>query len=348
MKREIENGDPAIGYTWAEVDGTYYLRNPSGEFRTVSDDAMRFLELLADGELTETELDGGALRLFETLRDEQYLRPSDPVVRLVQPPDIRLWPRVLVFLVLLGVAGAASVAEGTTLASTISSFDDLLSLVTPLNVVAFVALSVFQVAIHEYGHHLAARGDIETSYRFGTINGLIPAAITNTDGAWALPRNKRRWISLAGPVADLIGVIAIAAAHSLVLPESRLLSAFIVLKTYEIVYGLLPIYHGDGYWLLVDTLELGNLRERGLDHVRNGTFSWAGTYVVVTYGFGLVTFVGIVGWTTLTFGVEGGAVATLVVGLAAFDREYVERARRLVNRRTSGRETAGTNESGRD
>lgn len=342
MNREVEDDDPEMGYTWAEVDGTYYLRNPDGDFRTVSDDAMRFAELLADGEVTADDLDGGALRLFETLRDEEYLRPGDPVVRLVQPAEIRLWPRVLVFLGLLGVAVAASVAEAAELGDAFSSLADLFALLTPVNVVSFVALMAFQVAIHEYGHHLAARDDIETSHEFGTINWFIPAAITNTDGAWVLPRNNRRWISLAGPVADLVGVVAIAAVHYLVFPQSRLLSAFVLLRTYHVVYGLLPVYHGDGYWLLVDTFGLGNFRERGLEHVRTRTVSWAAAYVVATYGLGVVTFVAILVWTTLAFGPEGGVAALLVVGVALFDREHLRRLGRVV----TDREATAENGSG--
>lgn len=348
MKREIEDDDPAIGYTWAEVDGTYYLRNPSGEFRTVSDDAMRFLELLADGEVTEDDLDGGALGLFETLRDEQYLRRSAPVVRLVQPPEIRLWPRVLAFLALLGVAAAASVAEAAALGSTTSLVDHLFDLLTPLNVVVFAVLIAFQLAIHEYGHHLAARDDIETSYEFGTINWFVPAVLTNTDGAWVLPRNNRLWISLAGPVADLVGVVAIAVVHYLVFPGNPLLGAFVLLRTYQIVYGLLPVYHGDGYWLLVDTFGLGNLRERGLQHVRHWTVSWAAAYVVVTYGLGVVTFAAIFAWATLAFGLEGGAVALLVVGVALLDRTHLARLKRVLSDRPSDRDAAAASESGRE
>jgi hypothetical protein len=348
MKREIEDDEPAIGYTWAEVDGTYYLRNPSGEFRTVSDDAMRFLELLADGEVRADELDGGASRLFETLSDERYLRTGDPVVKLVQPPEIRLWPRVLLFLALLGVAAAASVVEAAALGSSTSLFAHLSGLLTPLNVVAFAVLIVFQLAIHEYGHHLAARDDIETSYEFGTINWFVPAVLTNTDGAWVLPRNNRLWISLAGPVADLVGVVAIAIVHYLVLPGYPLLGAFVLLRTYQIVYGLLPVYHGDGYWLLVDTFDLGNFRERGLRHVRNRTVSKAAAYVVVTYGLGVMTFAAILAWATLAFGLEGTAVALLVVGVALFDRTHVERLKCVLSDRTSDRDAAATSESGRE
>lgn len=339
MNREIEDADPEMGYTWAEVDGTYYLRNPDGDFRRVSDDAMRFAELLADGEVTAADLDGGALSLYETLRDEAYLRPGDPVVRLVQPPEIRFWPRVLVFLALLGVAGAASVGEAVELGTAVSSFEDLFALFTPVNLVSFALLMVSQVALHEYGHHLAARDHIETSHEFTTINWFVPAAITNTDGAWVLPRNNRRWISLAGPVADLVGVVAIAAVHHVAFPGSRVLSAFVLLRTYHVVYGLLPIYHGDGYWLLVDTFDLGNLRERGFEHVRERTVSWAAAYVVVTYGVGVVTFAAVLFWTTLAFGPVGGATALVVVGAALLDREHLRRLGGVV---TDSEATAGS------
>ena len=336
MKRDVEDDDPAMGYTWAEVDGAYYLRNPNGEYRSVSDDAMRFVEMLADGELTPDDLDGGASRLFETLRDEAYLRPSDSVVRLVQPAEIRFWPRVLAFLALLGVAVGASVAEAAELGTAISSLENLFALLTPFNVISFALLTAFHVAIHEYGHHRAARDDIETSHEFGTINWFIPAVITNTDGAWVLPRNNRRWISLAGPVADLLGVVAVVAVHYLLFPENQLLSAFVLFRTYQIVYGLLPIYHGDGYWLLVDTFDLGNFRERGLDHVRDRTISWAAAYVVTTYGFGVLTFVAILVWTTLAFGLEGGVAASVFVGAALADRRHVGKIKRILTGGASG------------
>jgi hypothetical protein len=288
MRRETRQADPELGYAWLESEGEYYLRNPEGDLRRVSNDAFRLLSELAEGGMVYEELPENAREIVDVLRDEGYVRNGDPVVELVPPEDVALWPRVAGFLALLGVGAVAAVQAFPR----VYPVDGLF---TPARVVGFVALMLVSLVVHESGHYLAANRYLDPTVRLGTVNGVIPSAITDTTDAWMLPRNRRLWITLAGPFAQLVWTNALVAVHYLLFPESVLLSLVVVMNVVNVVLVFNPLIHGDGYWLVLDTFGIVDLRTRGIEDLREREFSAAAAYVLLSYGFAVaVVTIGLV------------------------------------------------------
>lgn len=279
MNERIEREEAPVGYTWGVAEGDRYLRNPEGELKRVSDDAFRLVEALGEGSMTKDDLDGGALRLVEGLEDEEYLRPDAPVVRFVPPDDIPILPQVLAFVVLFGFGIYAAVLEQPELRPT-------LGLQTTGQMLALGGLVVLSIAIHELGHYVAGRSHLDPSVRIGRVNGVVPAVITDTTGAWLLPRNRRLWISLAGPLAELGWMVVVLAAHYLLFPESLVLGSLVVVIVSHIFFSVNPLIHGDGYWLLLDAFGIVDLRNRGIENLKRYEPTPAAAYVLLSYGFG--------------------------------------------------------------
>ncbi|WP_276301542.1 hypothetical protein [Halorussus lipolyticus] len=319
MERITERDESPIGYTWGESDDTYFLRNPEGGFRGVSENALKLLEALADGEVVRDDLDGEALALVERLEDKGYLRKDAPVVRIVEPDDIRLWPRFLAFVVLLGIGVFATVREIAVL----GRLDELL---TPVRLSLFAGLTVVSLIIHEGGHYLASRRFIDPSVDVGTVNGILPVLKTNTDGAWMLPRNRRRWISLAGPFVELVWLVVVLGVE-LVVGPSLVLDALVVTTVGRVLLSLNPLIHGDGYWLMVDTFGWVNLRTRGIRDLYERRTSAAAGYVVLSYSLPVVVLLASLSSAVARF---GPVAAVLPVGLLGFAVvRFRDRLRRL-------------------
>lgn len=278
MQREIRRSDPDIGYTWLESESEYYVRNREGDLRRVSDDAFRLLSELADGTIVVDDLPENARDIVDVLEDEGYLREGDPVVELVPPDDVVLWSRVLAFVGLFGVAVILASQELPALLAV----DELF---TPGRTLGFAALMLISLVVHESGHYLAANRFLDPTVRVGTVNGIIPAAITDTTGAWMLPRNRRLWITLAGPFAHLLWTHVLLVGYYVLFPDSVLLSLVAVVNVASVVMVLNPLIHGDGYWLLLDAFGIVDLRTRGIDDLRERELSAAAGYVLLSYGF---------------------------------------------------------------
>ncbi len=316
MKTETQRSDPAVGYTWGESDGSCFVRNPDGDFRQVSENAMKLLEALADGEVATDDLDGGALRLAERLEDDGYFGPNRPVERIVTPSDIALWPRSVLFFLLLGVVAYTAL-------SVLSSLGPLATQLSPPRVVTVGGLLLTGVAVHESGHHLAAREYLDPSFRVQRVNGVIPTVTTNTDGAWMLPKNRRRWISLAGPFAELVWLLGVVVVYYAFLPGSTTLDLYLVAALTGFAFTLNPLIHGDGYWLLVDTFGVVNLRKRGISDLRKRELSLAAAYVAVSYLFGIGTFVVSVVGAVYAFGAKGVVPISILLGATFLDGSRV-------------------------
>lgn len=314
MNVDTERRDAEIGYTWGRAEGTYFLRNPDGDLKGVSENAMKLLEDMADGEVTEADLDGGASKLFEGLAAGEFVRPDGSrVEQVVRPDDIRLWPRVVAFLALF--AAIVYVQANYT-----PSVEELRRLMTPPRIAVLTTLTIASIVVHESGHYLESRRYFDPTVRFGRINGIIPVVITNTSGAWMLPKNRRRWISLAGPFVELVWIGGLMLAYHLLFPGSLALNVFILSSIGSVVFSVNPLIHGDGYWLLVDTFDLVNLRKRGIQHLRNLRLSLPAAYVVVSYTFGAVVFSLSVVSMYFLYGLYGVAWPAVLLALAFVDR----------------------------
>ncbi|MDS0260360.1 hypothetical protein NDI56_13230 [Haloarcula sp. S1CR25-12] len=324
MEREVEHDDTAYGFVWGTVDGTYFLREPDGGFRTVNRAVVDLLTAVARGSVPLPKLreqaDGGtvvvetagttaeeALALVESYIESGVFREGDPVVRLVPPAGVRLWPRVGLFVCLVAVV-AVGVAH--VLPSLSSAF---LAGLTVVDVVAAVGLAAAYVAVHELGHYAVSAHHFDPSIRVDLVNGVLPAVVTDTTGAWMLPRSRRVWVNLAGPLLELVAALPLVALAFLD-PGSRLVTLVLLTVAGHVVFALNPLIHGDGYWIVCDWLGLENVRTDGIEDLRNRRLSWRAAYVTVSYAFGVGLLVNLV-WVLTA--VSGLLVVVPVVGLGA-------------------------------
>lgn len=313
MKRHVEIADAEYGFTWYRVEGRHLLESDDGGFRQVNESVVELLKTVARGELTAEELraqvDGGpavvdesetsaeeVLALVERYVEEGVLREGEPVVRVEAPADIRLWPRVLAFLALLSVVGSAVVPILAALPVT------LVDRIGLPQVGAMMVFSVVLLGVHEYGHYVVGNRHFDPSIRVDTINGVVPAVITDTTGSWVLPRNRRVWVNLAGPSLELAAAVPLVLLHYAV-PGHLLVQLALVVVFAHVGFALNPLIHGDGFWMLCDLFDLRDVRGRGIDDLTNRRLSWRALYVVLSYGFGVVLLLNVVVVLALVLGV---------------------------------------------
>ena len=314
MDRNVVVEDAEYGFSWCHVEGRYFLETPDGGFREVNEAVVRLLEKVARGEIPlsalRTQAEGGeevideshtsaeeALSLVEGYVEEGVLREDAPVVEILPPDDVTLWPFVAGFLAVLSVFGLA-------VASVVSNVS--VAAVRELSVghlAVTMALSAAYLAVHEYGHYAVSDRHFDPSVRFDFVNGVVPAVVTDTTGSWMLPRNWRILINLAGPLVELVAGLPLVALYYL-FPQSLLAQILVVSVFAHVVVSLNPLIHGDGFWILCDYFGLMNVRRKGIEDLTDLRPSWSAAYVVVSYGFGalvavymvvmLASFVGLV------------------------------------------------------
>ncbi|MGE5828306.1 MAG: hypothetical protein ACM30G_08060, partial [Micromonosporaceae bacterium] len=128
-----------------------------------------------------------------------------------------------------------------------------------------LGLNVLALAAHELGHALAAKhaGRRVPAAGFLVYFG-IPSVFVDTTDVWMAGRRARLRTTLAGPAAGLV-LAGASALVGLVFPTLapwcfKLSFAWYV----NALFNLNPFLALDGYYLVMDWLELPNLRPRGL------------------------------------------------------------------------------------
>lgn len=122
--------------------------------------------------------------------------------------------------------------------------------------------------LHELGHAYTCKrfGAKVTSLGVALLV-MVPVLYTDTSAAWKLPSRRQR---LAIGAAGMLTELAIAAWATLAwsfLPDGMLRSAAFMLATttwmMTLAVNLSPLMRFDGYFLLSDSLGIGNLQQRG-------------------------------------------------------------------------------------
>lgn len=280
------SNDADIGFTWGETEGLYWLRNDAGEYKRIDPAFLDTLSALADGDCEElTEMEQKAVTV---LREQGYIRDRNEVTKLPTPSDITLWSRLLVFLIgitLLTAYVGYRVFVADTSVPTVVSADATLLEQLLLSVPVFVAMAL----VHESGHYLAARPYFDPSLRISRINVIFPAIVTTTNDAWRCPRSVRVWISLAGPFADMLQCLVLAALSLFVFPASYLLAILPIFEYARILFSLNPLVKGDGYWMLVDWFGSTNLHTHGMDDLKNGRPTTRALYALGSITFAVLS-----------------------------------------------------------
>jgi putative peptide zinc metalloprotease protein len=140
-----------------------------------------------------------------------------------------------------------------------------------LGLIALGVASTLSIFLHELGHALTVKSYNRQVRKLGfMIYFGMPAFFVDTSDIWMEPKGPRLQASLAGPyVSFLVGSVAslamIASPSPLV---ADLLFTLAALSFIDAFFNLNPLLELDGYFILMDWLEMPLLRKRSLDFVR--------------------------------------------------------------------------------
>lgn len=128
-----------------------------------------------------------------------------------------------------------------------------------------LGLNVLALACHELGHGLAAKHAGRRVPAAGVLVYFgIPSVFVDTTDVWMGGRPARLRTTAAGPCAGLL-LAGIASLVGLAFPELAPLTFKLAFVWYlNALINLNPFLALDGYYLLMDWLEIPNLRARGL------------------------------------------------------------------------------------
>jgi putative peptide zinc metalloprotease protein len=141
----------------------------------------------------------------------------------------------------------------------------------PLAVVVAVLFFAVQIFTHEMAHALVCKSFGREVVRGGfALYFGFPAFFVDTTDIWLEGRSRRIAVSAAGSCSDTV-VAGACSLLALVLPSESaavclLLAGF---AYFMVAWNLFPLLALDGYYVLVDLLELPLLRTRALAFVRD-------------------------------------------------------------------------------
>lgn len=191
-----------------------------------------------------------------------------------------------------------------------------------LGALALLALNVLALACHEMGHALAAK---HAGRRVPVAGFLIyfgiPSVFVDTTDVWMAGRRARLRTTAAGPATGLI-LAGVAQVVGLAFPALAPLTFKLSFAWYlNALFNLNPFIALDGYYLLMDWLELPNLRARGMAWViarlrrqppRFGQLDREGRLVAL---YGMLAVVWLVIAANLAYRIYIDRVRGLVTGL---------------------------------
>ncbi len=171
-------------------------------------------------------------------------------------------------LLLVALAGAAAflfhVQRGAY--SVFTGAGDALA----LGLVTLYVLQAVTLVIHEAAHALTTRHFRRQVRRGGFMLYLgMPAAFVDTTDIWMSPRRERILVSWAGPYSGFI-LGGLASLLILAIPQASaagVLYQFAFLTYLTAFMNLNPLLKLDGYYILMDWLEIPRLREKSLAFV---------------------------------------------------------------------------------
>ncbi|MCD4687585.1 MAG: hypothetical protein K8S97_16780, partial [Anaerolineae bacterium] len=136
-----------------------------------------------------------------------------------------------------------------------------------IGVITLYALQFITLMIHEWSHAIATKHYGREVRRGGFLIYLgMPAAFVDTTDIWMEPRRPRIVVSWAGPLSCFF-LGGLASLRLLVAPGDFLqgvLYQFAFLTYLTSVMNLNPLLKLDGYYILMDWLEIPRLREKSL------------------------------------------------------------------------------------
>jgi putative peptide zinc metalloprotease protein len=140
-----------------------------------------------------------------------------------------------------------------------------------LGMAVLVLLNYLAVITHEMSHALACKHYRRQVNSGGTIFYMgFPAFYVDTTDAWFLPKKKRIFVSLVGPYTQAF-LAGAASLTAIIFPGfflNPLLYKFAFLSYLSVFVNINPSLELDGYYILVDWLELPGLKTKATQFIR--------------------------------------------------------------------------------
>jgi putative peptide zinc metalloprotease protein len=191
-----------------------------------------------------------------------------------------------------------------------------------LGAVVLLLLNVLALACHELGHALATKHAGRTVPSAGLLVYFgIPSVFVDTTDVWMAGRRARLMVTAAGPLTGLVLAGSMQLA-GLAFPALGPLAFKLSFAWYlNGLFNLNPFLALDGYYLLMDWLEIPNLRARGVAWVtgrlRGRPPRWAGLDIEgkIVALYGVLAVLWLVVAANLMYRVWADRVSGLVTGL---------------------------------
>ncbi len=140
-----------------------------------------------------------------------------------------------------------------------------------LTIITILVTNFVTITLHELGHALAVKHFQREVRRGGFMLYYgMPAFFIDTTDIWLAPKRARLTVTWAGPhISFLTG--AVATIPLLLFPEFALnpfLFSFAAFNFFGAFLNLNPLLELDGYYLLMDWLEIPQLRKKSLTYLR--------------------------------------------------------------------------------
>jgi putative peptide zinc metalloprotease protein len=220
------------------------------EERTLAYRLQRFSETSMQKEFSIRKVDGLFATLYRRVAWPVFTRPGLILAGLVAVAGLALFLRMLL-------------AGTYPLLMTGGSYG--------LGLLVLLLANYTMVFFHESGHALTCK-----HYGRDILKGGMmfyygsPAFFVDTTDIWMAPKKARIATSCAGPAADLLvgGLLVIVIALFPGIPVAAVLFQVAAMAYLGVLMNLSPFMELDGYFILMDWLELPLLRKKSLAFVR--------------------------------------------------------------------------------
>jgi putative peptide zinc metalloprotease protein len=191
-----------------------------------------------------------------------------------------------------------------------------------LGAIVLLLLNVVALACHELGHALAAKHAGREVPAAGLLVYFgIPSVFVDTTDVWMAGRRARMLVTAAGPLTGLV-LAGSLQLIGLAIPALGGLAFKLAFAWYlNSLFNLNPLLALDGYYLLMDWLEIPNLRARGISWVtsrlRGRPPAWSGLDIEgkIVALYGVLAVLWLVVAANLAYRVWADRVVGVVTGL---------------------------------
>ena len=191
-----------------------------------------------------------------------------------------------------------------------------------LGAVVLVLLNFVALACHELGHALATKHAGREVPAAGLLVYFgIPSVFVDTTDVWMAGRRARILVTAAGPLTGLVLAGSLQLV-GLAIPALGPLAFKLAFAWYlNSLFNLNPLLALDGYYLLMDWLEIPNLRARGIawvtSRLRGRPPAWGGLDIEgkIVALYGVLAVLWLVVAANLAYRIWADRVSGLVTGL---------------------------------